>query len=83
VDESDNAPYFGNPNIQIASWIGMPFFEADFGWGKPIYFGYACVIPHDRAFMYLGPDGDGSIIVCLHFQIAHLELFNKFFYEDI
>ncbi|WJX30976.1 shikimate O-hydroxycinnamoyltransferase [Trifolium repens] len=82
-DERENAPYFGNPNIQIASWIGMPFFEADFGWGKPIYFGYACVIPHDRAFMYLGPDGDGSIIVCLHFQIAHLELFNKFFYEDI
>ncbi|GAU12647.1 hypothetical protein TSUD_121380 [Trifolium subterraneum] len=82
-DETENAPYFGNPNFQLTSWMGMPFYEADFGWGKPIFFGFACVSPHDRAFIYLSPDGDGSVIVCLHFQIAHLELFNKFFYEDI
>ncbi|XP_058752445.1 hydroxycinnamoyl-CoA:piscidic acid hydroxycinnamoyltransferase-like [Vicia villosa] len=82
-DETENAPYFGNPNFQLTSWMGMPFYEADFGWGKPIYFGFACVSPHDRAFILLNPDGDGSVIVCLHFQIAHLELFNKFFYGDI
>ncbi|GAU12650.1 hypothetical protein TSUD_121420 [Trifolium subterraneum] len=82
-DEYEKAPYFGNPNFQIASWTGIPFYETDFGWGKPIYFGYACVSPHDRAFIVLSPDGDGSVNVCLHFQIAHLELFKKFFYEDI
>ncbi|CAJ2639149.1 spermidine hydroxycinnamoyl transferase-like [Trifolium pratense] len=82
-DETEKAPYFGNPNFQVASWTGMPFHEVDFGWGKPIHFGYAGVSPHDRAYITLSPDGDGSVIVSLHFQIAHLELFKKFFYEDI
>ncbi|GAU12649.1 hypothetical protein TSUD_121410 [Trifolium subterraneum] len=82
-DETENAPYFGNPNFQLACWMGIPFYEADFGWGKPIYFGYAGVSPHDRAYILLSPNGDGSVIVSLHFQIAHLELFKKFFYEDI
>jgi shikimate O-hydroxycinnamoyltransferase len=82
-DETEKAPYFGNPNIQIACWMTIPFYEADFGWGKPIYFGYAGVSPHDRAYIHLSPDGDGSVIVSLHFQVAHLELFKKFFYKDI
>lgn len=79
----DNFPYFGNPNFHLTSWMSMPVYEADFGWGKPDYFGMANLFPHDRAVILLSPDEDGSILVCLHFQIAHLELFNKFFYEDI
>ncbi|GAU20539.1 hypothetical protein TSUD_130970 [Trifolium subterraneum] len=81
--EGEIAPYFGNPNFHLTSWMSMPFYEADFGWGKPFYFGLAYVSPHDRALILLSPDGDGSVLVCLHFQIAHLELFNKFFYGDI
>ncbi|WJX31788.1 shikimate O-hydroxycinnamoyltransferase [Trifolium repens] len=81
--EGEIAPYFGNPNFQLTSWMSMPIYEADFGWGKPFYVGLAYVSPHDRALILLSPDGDGSVLVCLHFQIAHLELFNKFFYEDI
>jgi hypothetical protein len=27
-DETENAPYFGNPNFQIASWMGMPFYSS-------------------------------------------------------
>ncbi|CAI8585134.1 unnamed protein product [Vicia faba] len=82
-DEGKNIPFLGNPNFRINSWMSMPLYEADFGWGKPAYFGIARLYPHDRAFILLTPDGDGSILVCLHFQIAHLELFKKFFYEDI
>ncbi|XP_058782337.1 hydroxycinnamoyl-CoA:piscidic acid hydroxycinnamoyltransferase-like [Vicia villosa] len=81
--EGNNFPYFGNPNFHLTSWMSMPVYEADFGWGKPAYFGIARVYPHDRAFILLSPDGDGSVLVCLHFQIAHLELFKKFFYGDI
>ncbi|WJX31789.1 shikimate O-hydroxycinnamoyltransferase [Trifolium repens] len=79
----ENFPYFGNPNFHLTSWMSMPIYEADFGFGKPIYFGLSYVSPHDRALILLSPEGDGSVHVCLHFQIAHLELFNKFFYQDI
>ncbi|XP_058784283.1 hydroxycinnamoyl-CoA:piscidic acid hydroxycinnamoyltransferase-like [Vicia villosa] len=81
--EGDKFPYVGNPNFHLTSWMSMPVYEADFGWGKPAYFGMASVFPHDRAVILLSPDEDGSVLVCLHFQIAHLELFKKFFYEDI
>ncbi|KAK9163855.1 hypothetical protein Syun_004757 [Stephania yunnanensis] len=25
---------------EVASWLRLPFYEADFGWGKPVWFGY-------------------------------------------
>ncbi|KAL2322637.1 hypothetical protein Fmac_027016 [Flemingia macrophylla] len=75
--------FAGNPNIHITSWMSMPVYEADFGWGKPIYFGLGYVSSHDRAVILLGPEGDGSVIVSMHFQIAHMQAFKKFFYEHI
>ncbi|KAB1223372.1 Heat shock cognate 70 kDa protein 2 [Morella rubra] len=33
------APFLGNPNISIGSWMNLPFYAADFGWGKPTYVG--------------------------------------------
>ncbi|CAJ2665002.1 unnamed protein product [Trifolium pratense] len=79
----EKARYFGNPNFNLTSWLSMPVYEADFGWGKPNYFGLADVSPHDRAVILLSPDDDGSVLVSFHFQIAHMELFNKYFYEEI
>nr|KYP33676.1 Anthranilate N-benzoyltransferase protein 2 [Cajanus cajan] len=81
--ERSLAPFQGNPNIHVTSWMSMPVYEADFGWGKPIYFGLAYVVSHDRALILLSPEGDGSVIVSMHFQIAHMQLFKKFFYEHI
>ena len=81
--ERRNAPFAGNPNLQITSWMSMPVYEADFGWGKPMYFGLAYVSAQDRAVILLSPHGDGSVIVSMHFQIAHMQLFKKYFYENI
>ncbi|KAK9097348.1 hypothetical protein Sjap_022845 [Stephania japonica] len=25
---------------EVTSWLRLPFYEADFGWGKPVWFGY-------------------------------------------
>ncbi|KAK9097359.1 hypothetical protein Sjap_022856 [Stephania japonica] len=33
-DEGESGLY------EIASWLRLPFYEADFGWGKPLWFGY-------------------------------------------
>jgi hypothetical protein len=31
----------------------------------------------------MSPDGDGSVIVCMHFQVELMQLFKKFFYGDL
>ncbi|KAJ1441391.1 Transferase [Sesbania bispinosa] len=79
--EGKNASFCGNPNFHLTSWMSMPVYEADFGWGKPVYFGLAYVAAHDRALILLSPEGDGSVIVCLHFQVAHIQLFKTLFYD--
>ncbi|MED6137239.1 hypothetical protein PIB30_063227 [Stylosanthes scabra] len=35
-----DVPFLGNPNIVLGSWMSMPVYEADFGFGKPFYFGH-------------------------------------------
>jgi len=61
----------------------MPIYEAYFGWGKLVYSRIAFVSQHDRALILLSPDGDGSVLVWFHFQIALLELLKKFFNREI
>ncbi|KAA8521014.1 hypothetical protein F0562_011698 [Nyssa sinensis] len=39
---SPKGVFYGNPNLQINSWLGLPLIHgADFGWGKEIYMGPA------------------------------------------
>ncbi|XP_061364408.1 spermidine hydroxycinnamoyl transferase-like [Gastrolobium bilobum] len=77
------APFFGNPNLLIVSWMSMPVYEADFGWGRAVHFGVGFLAPDDRVWIVQSPEGDGSVIVFMHFQIECMQLFEKFFYEDI
>ncbi|RDX98914.1 Shikimate O-hydroxycinnamoyltransferase, partial [Mucuna pruriens] len=71
-----------NHNIHITSWISMPVYEADFGWGKPMHFGLGNEFREDRELIISSSDGDG-VIVSMNFQTVPMQLFNKFFYEDV
>nr|KYP33875.1 Anthranilate N-benzoyltransferase protein 2 [Cajanus cajan] len=75
-------PYSGSHNILLTSWISMPVYEADFGWGKPVHFGLADVSQVDRAMITRSSDGDG-VVVFMHFQASQMQLFKKFFYDFI
>ncbi|CAK8565515.1 unnamed protein product [Lathyrus sativus] len=81
--EGKNATFWGNPNLHITSWLNFPAYKLDFGWGKPFYFGIGYVSPHDRGLILSSPDGDGSVIVCMHFQVELMDLLKKTFYEDL
>ncbi|MED6133054.1 hypothetical protein PIB30_024733 [Stylosanthes scabra] len=76
-----NVSFYGNPNIFLISWTRMPFYEADFGWGKPDYFGPTGVSPFDIGIVAPSPDEDGSDIVLLCFQIEHMQNFIKHFWD--
>ncbi|KAI4357041.1 hypothetical protein L6164_001016 [Bauhinia variegata] len=55
----------------------------DFGWGKPLYMGPGILNEDGKTFILPSPSEDGSVIIALRFQTAHMEAFQKFFYEDI
>ncbi|KAK7333587.1 hypothetical protein VNO80_30363 [Phaseolus coccineus] len=77
-----NVPYAGNHNILLTSLTTMPVYEADFGWGKPIHYGIAQVFQEDRAVIVRSPRGDG-VLVTIIIQTELMQLFQKFFYEDL
>jgi len=77
-----NVPYAGNHNILLTSLTRMPVYEADFGCGKPVHFGIARSFQEDRAVIVRSPDGDG-VVVTIIFQTPLMQLFRKFFYEDL
>lgn len=77
-----NGQLGGNPNLYVVGWTNFPFYETDFGWGKP-----DCMVPGNinsdgKAFLIDAANGDGFIVaICL--QDSHLDALKKLFYEDI
>ncbi|KAK7315420.1 hypothetical protein VNO77_33966 [Canavalia gladiata] len=80
---SKDAPFHGNPNFDAISWISLPVYGADFGWGKPVYFGPGSIGSDGRAYMIRSSQEDGSIIILICLQKAPVQNFNKLFFEDI
>ncbi|KAK7315423.1 hypothetical protein VNO77_33970 [Canavalia gladiata] len=83
VNDEHNARFYGNPNFHVISWMNLPVYGADFGWGKPVYFGPRSIGSDGRAYMVRSSQGDGSIIILICLQTAHMQIFKKLFYKDI
>ncbi|KAE8056678.1 hypothetical protein FH972_013426 [Carpinus fangiana] len=76
-------PFFGNPNVEVVSWLTLPTYNLDFGWGNEIYMGPGAHDIDGNSFILQSPDGDGSLMVILCLQVAHMDAFKRHFYEDI
>lgn len=81
----EDEPFYGNPNLGVVSWLSLPIYGVDFGWGREVFMGPGVhgfdgdvlILPsHDGG-------GDGSLVVALCLQVEHMEAFEKYFYEDI
>ncbi|PON92593.1 Transferase [Trema orientale] len=81
---SDKAkfPFYENPNLGVVSWLSLPLYGLDFGWGKEVYMGPGDV-DGESSFLLPCPSGDGSLVVALCMRVAHMESFKNHFYEDI
>ncbi|KAF7801461.1 cation/H(+) antiporter 15-like [Senna tora] len=56
----------GNPNLFLVGWTNFPFFEFDFGWGKPVFLGPGQLKDDGKAFV-MNDGGDGfNVAICLH-----------------
>ncbi|XP_031274324.1 shikimate O-hydroxycinnamoyltransferase-like [Pistacia vera] len=72
---------FKSPNLKITSWSHMPIYEADFGWGRPIFVGRASLPIEGATYILPGPYRDKSLSLVLCLETHHMELFKKLFYD--
>jgi shikimate O-hydroxycinnamoyltransferase len=83
IQGNTESSFPGNPNLVIASWIKLPLYGADFGWGKPVYVGPEILNVEGKSLIMPCPANDGSLIVALCLQTQYMDSFKKFFYEDM
>ncbi|KAL3533020.1 hypothetical protein ACH5RR_006541 [Cinchona calisaya] len=80
---SSKGLFFGNPNLTITSWIGLPLNGADFGWGDEFFMGPGSMGYDGKVFIISSQSRDGSLVVSLRLQGEHMGAFEKYFYEEI
>lgn len=70
-----------SPNLSLSNLCHMPIYEANFGWGRPIFL--RLLVTADATTHILpSPSNDGSLYVVIDLEIQHMsKLFKKKFYE--
>jgi shikimate O-hydroxycinnamoyltransferase len=84
--ETDSRPVKGTlleTDLQIISWLGMPMYEADFGWGKPRVMLRA--ESTRGGFVYLMNDGpaDDGVRVLMCMEAANMKELERLLYEKL
>ncbi|XP_010500344.1 PREDICTED: shikimate O-hydroxycinnamoyltransferase-like [Camelina sativa] len=69
------------PNLGITSWVRLPMYDADFGWGRPIFVGPGAIAYEGLSFLLPSPTNDGSLSLAIALQSEHMKLFEKFLYD--
>lgn len=72
---------FRCPNLGITSWTRLPIYDADFGWGRPIFMGPGGIALEGLAFALPSPTNDGSMSIAISLQEDHMKLFQKYLFE--
>lgn len=72
---------YKSPNFCVSQASNMAVYEANFGWGKPMYARPAIFNAEGTAFIFPSPINDGSLSVVITLKTEHTQLFKKFFYE--
>lgn len=73
--------YFASPNLNINSWTRLPVHNADFGWGRPIHMGPACVLYEGTVYILPSPNKDRSLSLAVCLDANHMPLFQELLYE--
>ncbi|XP_057418990.1 spermidine hydroxycinnamoyl transferase-like [Lotus japonicus] len=81
--ESENGAFYGDPNLGVFSWLTLPIYGVDFGWGKEIFMGPGTHDFDGDSLLLPGPVEDGSLLIAICLQEIHMEAFKKHFYEGI
>ncbi|KAJ1274624.1 hypothetical protein BS78_05G075600 [Paspalum vaginatum] len=74
--------------LRVISWLGMPLYDADFGWGKPSVFTRAEWVR--GGYVYLMNDGppvvdggSGDVLVVVSMEAANMKAFEQLLYAKL
>ncbi|XP_073011395.1 putrescine hydroxycinnamoyltransferase 1-like [Typha latifolia] len=70
-------------DMWVINWQGLPIYEADFGWGKPVYMGRACLQFAGLVYIMHSPGEEGGLSLAVAFEPENLETLKRVFYEDL
>ncbi|XP_071725804.1 shikimate O-hydroxycinnamoyltransferase-like [Rutidosis leptorrhynchoides] len=76
--------YFASPNLNVNSWTSLCVYDADFGWGRPIFMGPANILYEGNIYILPSPtinDKSVSLAVCL--DEHELPIFEKLLYTRL
>nr|GLL34323.1 N-hydroxycinnamoyl/benzoyltransferase [Ipomoea trifida]GMD24304.1 shikimate O-hydroxycinnamoyltransferase-like [Ipomoea batatas] len=73
--------YFASPNLNINSWTRLPVHESDFGWGRPIHMGPACILYEGTVYILPSPNKDRTLSLAVCLDAEHMPLFKEFLYD--
>lgn len=66
--------------LTVVSWLGMPFYDVDFGWGKPLVMHRA--VQQRAGLVYLMDGAGGSVRVLASMEPATLNDFRRLLYGN-
>lgn len=72
---------FRCPNLWVISWVRLPIYEPDFGWGKAAYMGPWAAPFEGKSYLLPNPENDGSLFVSITLHNKHMERFQKLIYD--
>nr|AJW87634.1 rosmarinic acid synthase [Prunella vulgaris] len=78
---AQGAHSFRCPNLWVISWVRLPIYEPDFGWGKAVYMGPWAAPFEGKSYLLPNPDNDGSLFVAITLHTQHMDRFQNFFYD--
>ncbi|KAJ0965787.1 hypothetical protein J5N97_026925 [Dioscorea zingiberensis] len=71
-------------DFYVVSWLTLPIYEADFGWGKPWFMGRASMRCIGHAYLKrTSGDSSGGVTVTLAFETGNMPRFKEIFYSDL
>lgn len=78
---SRGAHTFRSPNLGITSWVRLPIYGADFGWGPPLSMAPAGVPFEGLAYLLPGPPGDERLRLSITLTPQHMRRFQELIYR--
>ncbi|KAG6422192.1 hypothetical protein SASPL_118756 [Salvia splendens] len=69
------------PNFGITNWLRLPFYEADFGWGKPVFIGPGGAIFEGKSFLFADPQNEGGALLAITLHQGTMKRFQKLLYN--
>ncbi|KAH9666122.1 Shikimate O-hydroxycinnamoyltransferase [Citrus sinensis] len=71
---------FKCPNLNVSNLCHMCIYDANFGWGRPMFF-RPIAVSDGVGFILPSPNNDGSLYLVINLETPRIQLFRKFFYE--